>query len=89
MSSSPRQIRCFAGRWRVHAGGVALVMPRLFALRMFGVGTLLIGLDLLSGDPGAAARVAPRRPDRRVGHGLGSYRQPPARAAKVATAVSG
>ena len=94
---------------RLFNGGAALVAPRMFAqrlgresdadgaavhvLRMFGVRTVLIGLDLLSRDP-AVRRHALRfsvlihGSDTVSAAMAGLNRQLPARAAKLATAVS-
>lgn len=94
---------------RLFNGGAALVVPRMFAqrlggegaadgpavhaLRMFGIRTVLIALDLLSRDP-AVRRHALRfsvlihASDTASAAIAGWNRQLPARAAKVATAVS-
>lgn len=94
---------------RLFNGGAALATPRLFAarlgretdadgaavhvLRMFGIRTVLIGLDLLSRDP-AVRRHALRfvvlihASDAASAAASGLSRQLPARAAKVAMAVS-
>ena len=94
---------------RLFNGGAALVTPRMFAqrlgresdadgaavhaLRMFGIRTVLIGLDLLSRDPGVrrhALRFAVliHASDTVSAAMAGWNRQLPARAAKLATAVS-
>lgn len=94
---------------RVFNGAAALVSPRMFAqrlgregdadgaavhvLRMFGIRTLLIGLDLLSRDP-AVRRHALRfvvlihASDTLSAAMAGFNRQLPPRAAKLATGVS-
>jgi hypothetical protein len=94
---------------RLFNGGAALVVPRMFAqrlggesaadgpavhaLRMFGIRTVLIALDLLSRDP-AVRRHALRfsvlihASDTASAAMAGWNRQLPARAAKIATAVS-
>lgn len=94
---------------RLFSGGAALAAPRMFAqrlgregeadgavvhvLRMFGIRTVLIGLDLLSRDP-AVRRHALRfvvlihASDTLSAAMAGLNRQLPPRAAKLATAVS-
>jgi hypothetical protein len=94
---------------RLFTGGAGLVAPRMFAqrlgresdadgaavhaLRMFGIRTVLIGLDLVSRDP-AVRRHALRfavlihASDTVSAAMAGMNRQLPARAAKLATAVS-
>jgi hypothetical protein len=94
---------------RLFNGGAALMVPRMFArrlggesaadgaavhtLRMFGIRTVLIALDLVSKDP-AVRRHALRfsllihASDTASAAVAGWNRQLPARAAKVATAVS-
>ena len=94
---------------RLFNGGAALATPRMFAqrigregdadgaavhvLRMFGIRTVLIGLDLLSRDP-AVRRHALRfvvlihASDTISAAMAGLNRQLPPRAAKLATAVS-
>ena len=94
---------------RLFNGGAALVTPRMFAqrlgresdadgaavhaLRMFGIRTVLIALDLFSRDP-AVRRHALRfavlihAADTVSAAMAGWNRQLPARAAKLATAVS-
>jgi hypothetical protein len=94
---------------RLFNGGAALVAPRMFAqrlggegaaggpavhaLRMFGIRTVLVALDLLSRDP-AVRRHALRfsvlihASDTASAALAGMNRDLPPRAAKVATAVS-
>jgi hypothetical protein len=94
---------------RLFNGGAALVVPRMFAkrvgreadadgaavhvLRMFGIRTVLIALDLLSRDPGVrrhALRVSVviHASDTASAALAGLSRQLPAKAARLATAVS-
>ena len=109
MSMLHRTARVALAGVRLFNGGAALVAPRMFAqrlgresdadgaavhaLRMFGVRTVLIGLDLLSRDP-AVRRHALRfavlvhASDTASAVMAGWNRQLPARAAKLATAVS-
>jgi hypothetical protein len=66
----------------------------LYALRLFGVRTVLIGLELLQRDPAARARalrVAPliHLSDLVAASIAGAQRQLPAKAARTAVAVSG
>jgi hypothetical protein len=94
---------------RLFNGGAALVVPRMFAkrvgteadadgaavhvLRMFGIRTVLIALDLLSRDPNVrrhALRVSVliHASDTASAAMAGLSRQLPPKAAKLATAVS-